>query len=662
MDLNKNLDGECKFNTNLDEIKEQIVNDILIATLVFIAPVVISSIFMIKIVGFSYVIVTTFILFILMILLYIFRKKVTTNIKVIVLISSLVILSLADFLSVGMLSLGPLSLFTACALVPLFFNKKITNIFFFSSVFYVLIIAILVVFGIIKFDFDIVTLFYDPSAWATTVAGFALLGGVVTVSIRRITNFMACSMLTLSQKNIEINRSNIKLTNAKNDLSEQNRLLIDREKTIRHLIYFDNLTDLPNRENFKKHITSLILDTPEEESGFVIYYLDLDDFKKINDLLGHSLGDEIIYELGRRLNERLIRADLVARMAGDEFAIVYKGNFSNKEILERGNKIQNIVLKDIVVDTIPHYVSCSIGATVYPEDGTTYKELLKNADTAMTEAKWRGKKQFIIFHGDMKKVVLERAEMERDLRDSMHLGEIQPYFQAKIDVKTERIIGFEGLARWISPKWGVVSPNKFIPLMEDTGLIVHYGEIMLNRTLMELSKFNQAGFDDITMAVNISPVQFAKDNIVEKIKQTLKINGILPHYLEVEITESLMIDDFDEVTRILHEISDHNVSIALDDFGTGYSSLSYLRRLPIQTLKVDKSFINSIKLGEPDVFLSSIVNMAHAMGFKVVAEGVETKEQMQHISSMGCDIIQGFYYSKPVPASEALELLKKMNS
>lgn len=432
-----------------------------------------------------------------------------------------------------------------------------------------------------------------------------------------------------------------------------------KEKVIEKLAFEDTLTGLPNRVRFRKYVTDRIEIRAGTEESFAVCFFDLDNFKKINDSVGHIQGDIILKEVASRLKKSFLDTAYYARVSGDEFAMVYDINENTRTVETMVQQIQRIFSQPFILNQVEYNLTSSIGVTCFPSDGEITGELLKNADTALYEAKVSGRNKYRLFDTKLKKDLTDRIEMERELSKALNLGEISVNYQPQYD-KNHQIIGFEALMRWNSAVFGSVSPNIFIPILEESGKIIQFGEWILFEALCTLKTFHAESKKPLRMSVNISSVQFQSPYFIENIKQILKDVNVEPKYLELEVTESILINDFDGVLRILEDLRSIGISIALDDFGTGYSSLNYLRKLPITVLKIDKSFVDDINDKDEDVIVGSVIQLSHSLGLEVVAEGIEHQSQSEYLIKNECDYQQGFYLSRPLTEEKALKLLQNI--
>jgi diguanylate cyclase (GGDEF)-like protein len=421
----------------------------------------------------------------------------------------------------------------------------------------------------------------------------------------------------------------------------------------------DALSGLANRNQLNERLSWLISENARSKSEFALLFVDLDNFKSINDSLGHEIGDDLLRSVAGLIQDVLRQYDIISRIGGDEFVIVvshYKTTLELTHILER---ILNKLSELHVVKTHPVRVSGSIGVAFYPKDGGDTTSLMKNADIAMYEAKKSGKNQYKFFTQALQQQVIAEIELDHSLRKALKNKEFQLYYQPKISVKTGEIVGAEALIRWIHPTKGLIPPNDFIPCADKTGFMVPLGQWILEEAIQQQILWKKIGVYDLKISVNLSASQFLDERFDEKFKALLKHSKIDPRKLDIEITESVFMEDSQKNLNSLTNIRDFNVSISLDDFGTGYSSLAYLKQLPINTLKIDKSFLDDYQTESGAIFIETIVKIAHTLQLNVVAEGVESKAQLDYLKTIHCNEYQGYYCSRPLPAPEFALFLKK---
>lgn len=427
---------------------------------------------------------------------------------------------------------------------------------------------------------------------------------------------------------------------------------------MQQLAYYDQLTGLQNRVLFKSQLELAIKSCIREGSQVALMYLDLDHFKRINDTLGHEAGDLLLIEVADRLRRCLREEDAVARLGGDEFAVLINRIGSPQYASIVANKIISALNKPHLIDGQEVLTGTSIGITLAPYDSGDIETLMKNADMAMYQAKERGRNSFQFFTSDMNEEVLKRLKIERELRQALIRNQFELHFQPQVDFKTGEIVAAEALIRWRHPDRGMISPLDFIPVAEETGLIVEIGKWCLRSACQQARSIYKALHRPIKISVNLSVRQLRESNFVEELKAVLEETRLSPSFLELEITESLLMSGGGQIDNMLQAIRDLGVELAIDDFGTGYSSLSYLKRLPVSTLKIDRSFIKDLPDDQEDREITGlIVALANNLRYKVVVEGVETWAQVDYLLGSGCDLCQGFYFSKPVPSSELMVLL-----
>jgi len=420
----------------------------------------------------------------------------------------------------------------------------------------------------------------------------------------------------------------------------------------------DHLTQLPNRLLLMDRLRQTIKKSYRHKSKVATLFIDLDHFKEINDSLGHNVGDEILKESAIRLKLCVRDSDTVSRLGGDEFIIILDELRDNDIIIDIATKINTIFQKPFVVLDHKLYVTSSIGISLYPSDAETAEELLRNADAAMYKAKEDDRNTYRFYTEDMTQKALKRIQMESHLRHALEHNELTVYYQPQVNAKTGQIIGMEALVRWQHPQQGLIPPDRFIPLAEKTGLIIPLGEQVFDIASQQMACWKKDYNISGRLAINLSVKQFQQKNIIEILSDKLKDNHCKAQWIELEITENYVMDNPQQAIDTLEELQAMGFQIAIDDFGTGYSSLSYLRRLPVNKLKIDRSFVRDMMDNEYDkVIITSTIALAKSMRLNVIAEGVETREQKDFILEQGCEIIQGYYYSRPVPDNKMSQLL-----
>ena len=429
------------------------------------------------------------------------------------------------------------------------------------------------------------------------------------------------------------------------------------EQRIHRLAYYDALTHLPNRTLFQDRLHTALLQAERNKSWVVLMFLDLDRFKPINDSLGHAAGDRMLKDMAIRLLACVDDDDTVARMGGDEFTLLLQPRASRQIALNRAISVAEHILASLVqpfvLESREFFVTASIGIALSPQDGNELSQLMKNADTAMYHAKERGKNNFQFYQADMNASALERLELESDLRHALEQQEFILFYQPQFSGDGKRLTGVEALLRWNHPRRGLVPPGDFIPVLEELGLVVDVGDWVLTEACRQLKHWHQAKVRVPKVSVNISARQFSDGQLGTRIANILKLTGLSPACLELELTESILMREVSEALQILASLKNLGLSIAVDDFGTGYSSLNYLKQFPIDVLKIDRTFVDGLPCGEQDAQIArAIIAMAHSLNLAVIAEGVETYEQLEFLREHGCDEVQGYLFGRPMPARQ----------
>ena len=428
------------------------------------------------------------------------------------------------------------------------------------------------------------------------------------------------------------------------------------EAQIAHMAHYDALTDLPNRVLFREHLVKALESVDREK--LAVLCIDLDRFKAVNDTLGHPVGDALLRAVGDRLQASARPTDLVARLGGDEFAIVQAGTEQPFGATALATRLIAEIAKPFELDGHQVVIGASVGISIAPNDGSDPDKILKNADMALYRAKSDGRDSCRFFEPDMDARMQARRTMEIDLRRALTLGEFEVYYQPLITLKTQKISGFEALLRWHHPERGMVPPLEFIALAEEIGLIGQIGAWVLKQACLEAAKWP----DDIHVAVNLSPAQFRHRAVVLDVVAALGASGLPARRLEVEITEAVLLQDTESNIRILDELRNLGVRISMDDFGTGYSSLAYLQKFPFDKIKIDRSFVNELDRPESIAIIRAVTGLGSSLGMKTTAEGVETEQQLQKLKEEGCTEVQGYLFSKPVPAAQAAQLLQNLKA
>ncbi len=433
------------------------------------------------------------------------------------------------------------------------------------------------------------------------------------------------------------------------------------EELIHHAAFHDALTGLPNRTLFADRL-SMAVERAKRSSSyqFAVLFVDLDRFKIVNDSLGHDMGDQLLVELSKRLTACLRVVDTIARLGGDEFGILIDGLTNLDEAIEVADRIQNSLKKPFDLNGHEFFTTASMGIAYSTQNYERPEDILRDADTAMYKAKANGKARHEVFNSQMHTRAVAALTLENELRRALEKGEIQPFYQPIVALETGKIIGFEALARWIHPERGLVSPADFIPLAEETGLIAQLGYSILNQGCRQMANWQKRlNMQDLSISVNLSGKQFKQSALVSEIKEILFETELHPHYLKLEITETIVMDNTAVAIEMLKQLKGVGVQISIDDFGTGYSSLSYLHRFPFDFLKIDRSFVNRMTMDKESLgIVKTIIALASELGKPVIAEGIETKEQQNMLQNFKCQYAQGYLFSKPVDARSAEELLK----
>jgi diguanylate cyclase (GGDEF)-like protein/PAS domain S-box-containing protein len=428
---------------------------------------------------------------------------------------------------------------------------------------------------------------------------------------------------------------------------------------ITHSAEHDFLTGLPNRMLLNDRISQAIASARRHTKQVAVLFLDLDGFKHINDSLGHPIGDKLLQSVATRLAAFVRGADTVSRQGGDEFVVLLPDLKHPEDAAVMAGRILRDVAKPHLIDQYELHVTTSIGVSVFPDDGADAETLIKNADTAMYQAKENGRQSFQFFMPAMNARAVERQSIEEGLRRALEREEFTLHYQPKINVKTGAITGAEALIRWTHPTRGPIPPAQFIPIAEDCGLILPIGRWVLRHAAEQAQAWVHAGLRPMTMAVNVSAVEFRDDDFLGSLLTILDESRLNPHALELELTESVLMKRVASTAFILQTLRKAGVQVAIDDFGTGYSSLSYLRRFPIDTLKIDQSFVGQIASGDEDAaIVTAVIGMARSLKLRVVAEGVETFEELEFLHAHHCEEAQGYFFSRPVPAEQFAKLLK----
>ncbi|MCW8933913.1 MAG: EAL domain-containing protein [Gammaproteobacteria bacterium] len=435
--------------------------------------------------------------------------------------------------------------------------------------------------------------------------------------------------------------------------------LSERNKTEEHLdklAYFDVTTNLPNRHFFHKQLDQAVKRAISSNQKMVLLFLDLDNFKTVNDTAGHKTGDLLLKQASSRLTGVLRQNDYICRIGGDEFAIIIENVNDISDISTVTKKCIEILSNPFELDGNIFFIGASIGISICPDDTSTSNDLLINADMAMYEAKTNGKNNYQYYNHGMNLKHSHKFQIESDLRHAISMNQLELYYQPQIDSNSDQIIGFEALMRWTHHENGIISPDVFIPIAEKTGLILPLGKWLIETACIDANQFIDSGITDFTVSINISGIQIRDKSFIKNITDSLSSTGLDPRHLEIELTESTLMDDSDLVIKKVNALKKLGIKIAIDDFGTGFSSMSYLKSFPVSKLKIDKGFITGLPNSNEDTaIVRAIIAMSHGLNINVIAEGVERQDQVDLLKELSCDMFQGYYYAKPVPIKDLIK-------
>lgn len=431
------------------------------------------------------------------------------------------------------------------------------------------------------------------------------------------------------------------------------------EKEIEELTFTDHLTNIANRYSFNEYLNVLINSSKQNECKHAVLFIDLDRFKQINESVGNDSGDLILTEVVNRINGIIRSKDIFARYGGDEFLLTLNNIHHQKEAASYAKKISKLLNTPFNINGDEIYITSSIGISIYQQDGISAEKLIHKADKAMYFAKQNGRNQYAFYFEELKSDSKRLLLLESELRKAIQKKEFTIYYQPKVSIEKQEIIGVEALVRWQNEKLGFVSPGEFIPYAEDTGLIIPLSEVIIEKVCLDIIDWRNKGILNLLVSINIASLHFQQDDFIERINSILMQYNCSPNQLELELTERTIMNDTEGIVEKLIKLKNMGFKISIDDFGTGYSSLSYLNRFPLNYLKIDGSFVKQITtLKDMQAIVDCIIMLAHRLHIKVVAEGVETKEQVKLLKEMDCDIIQGYYYSRPIPSKELLDFFE----
>jgi diguanylate cyclase (GGDEF)-like protein len=457
----------------------------------------------------------------------------------------------------------------------------------------------------------------------------------------------------------EIQSANVLLAQVNLDLAAA---VEKKDSQIDHVVHYDTLTKLPNRLLFLDRLDQELIRAQRDNSMMAVLTIDLDRFKQVNDSFGYPVGDQLLQVVAERLAGQIRACDTVARIAGDEFCIALTGVKTTHAAGEVAQKLMDSFAHNpISISDSEIFITLSIGISIYPVDGVNTTTLIKNADAALHQAKDEGRNNFQYYEAQMNATAWQRLKLETELRRALNREEFVLYYQPKVDMDSGKIVGMEALLRWQSPERGLVAPGEFIPLLEETALILPVGEWVLRAACKQARAWQAAGLPDIHIAVNLSTLQFKQPDFAGLVLDILKENGLDPALgtIELELTESLLMNNAAGAVETLVKLRQAGIHFSIDDFGTGYSSLSYLKRFPISSLKIDQSFVRDLSSSsEDEAIVAAIIALGHSLGLNVIAEGVETTAQLDQLRNKGCNEMQGFLFSRPVPAADMTQLLQ----
>lgn len=529
-------------------------------------------------------------------------------------------------------------------------------------------------FYIIAYFYTLIFKYYDNIHLDKTFYGILLFMIVLVQTVSIIMNRFYTRLIsgkltqyaTLATKKEEVTALYEEIVATEEELREQNIVLSNytleiesNQKRLEYLAYNDTLTGLPNRKYFMEQLDILLDISTDESHSFAVVFIDLDHFKRVNDSLGHSAGDILLIQVATRLMEKIDTKDILGRIGGDELAMLIRRKISDEQLLSYLENLVKLFNEPFQIDHVATKVTASFGISMWPQDGLNAEDLLKAADVAMYKAKDLGRNTIQFYRNDMKNEVLSKIQLENRLINAIVNNELYLVYQPIFNPQTHTIESFEALLRWELPDHGPISPAVFIPFAEDIGLINRLGEWVIEQACIKIQEINATMNRKYTIAINVSAVQMKDKDFVAKIKRIINKTQVLPSCMEFEITESVFIHNMEQAVHVLKSIKDLGINIAMDDFGTGYSSLSYLMKLPIDKLKIDKSFIDEIqKSDQKNNLIKSIISMAHSLDLTVVAEGVETELQLSYLQQQQCNLVQGYLLSRPLMDEAVVDFIK----
>lgn len=465
----------------------------------------------------------------------------------------------------------------------------------------------------------------------------------------------------INEKTERLHKKNIQLQQEVMDRISLERKTIRNKEAVSRLAYYDDLTSLPNRIFFNEILNKAMNHAKRHKKILSILYLDIDNFSSMNTNLGYTAGDYILKEISQRIKNTLRSEDILARLEGDEFIILLNDIGKEKFASTVAEKLMKVCSQPLKIDNVDQMLSVSIGISLFPHDAHSLEDLMKKADEALAQAKQRGRNNYQFYSSALGQEAQEFIEIEAALRDAIKNNQLMLYYQPKLNIRIGHNTGIEALIRWLHPKHGFISPTKIIAIAEETGLIQSLAEWTLQEACRTNKKWQEEGYEHLTVAVNLSPKQFHHPNLVDAVQTALSTSELSPRYLELEINEATIMDDVEKSMQILQTLKTIGVIISIDHFGTGYTSISQLKQFPISILKIDSSFIKGLPHSPNDnAIVNAVIALAHNLGFEVIAEGVETAEQVQYLAIQNCDMVQGYFLSHPLPAQKVVNQFKKL--
>jgi diguanylate cyclase (GGDEF)-like protein/PAS domain S-box-containing protein len=487
----------------------------------------------------------------------------------------------------------------------------------------------------------------------------------VTLLAKQSTDFRQTRELRLRRKDNSVFRASVTLLHIQDAHAPYLLIVVETigahepttEQRLAHRAYHDSLTGLPNRALFHEHLKRILLPSRRQGGIVAVLFIDLDHFKVVNDTMGHAAGDRLLQQVAARIDACTREADTVGRLGGDEFGVILTGLASARDAGSIADKIMTSLAEPFQIDGRDAFVTASIGITLCPSDSEEPDTLLRNADTAMYRAIELGRNNYKFFTAEMNHLMVKRATLENGLHKALERKELFLHFQPQADMRSGRIVGVEALMRWHHPEMGIISPGDFIPVAEESGLIVAMGEWAIRAACAQNKAWQDAGLPPVAIAVNMSARQFRQHDVVAVVQCALLESGLDGRYLELELTESIVMDNAEALIATMRELKSLGVRLSIDDFGTGYSNLAYLKRFPLDALKIDKSFVRGIGDSDDGAIASTVIALGHSLGLQVVAEGVEDTQELEFLRDLGCDLVQGYLTGKPMPPQHLAALL-----